>query len=125
VTAKGRILTVDRNQRNLELLEQFLQKQGYETVPVSTLENFEQILAQADSFGIALVDISGFDRSIWSYCEQLSTHEVPLLILSPPQLKSIRQESLAHGAQDVLFKPLIPNDFVSLVRTMIRDNQDG
>jgi DNA-binding response OmpR family regulator len=121
MASKPRILTVDRNQRNLELLAQFLNKEGYETVAVSTLEDFNQILAQVDSFGIALVDISGFDRHIWEYCEKLSTQDVPLLILSPPQVKAIQQESLAHGAQGVVFKPLIIKEFSNLIRAMIRD----
>ena len=77
------ILTVDRNERNLELLAQFLGKAGYQTLPVSSLEEFARALEQVDGLGIALVDISGFDRSIWSYCEQLSDKGVPLLVVSP------------------------------------------
>jgi hypothetical protein len=48
------ILTVDRNQRNLELLGQFLGKEGYSTLPVSTLEDFERILDQSHILGLAL-----------------------------------------------------------------------
>ena len=121
MSSQPRVLTVDRNQRNLELLSQFLQKEGYEAVPISTLKEFDQILMRADSFGIALVDISGFDRSIWERCEKLSTHNVPLLIISPQQVKSIQQESLAHGAQGVIFKPLVVKEFTNLIRAMIRD----
>src|SRR5689334_20647660 len=92
------VLTVDRNQRNLELLAQFLNKEGYETVQASSIEAVENIIDSADGIGLALVDISGFDRSIWKCCEQLQTKEIPLLILSPKQSAAIQQESIAHGA---------------------------
>src|SRR5262249_44626616 len=97
------VLTVDRNKRNLELLAQFLAKEGYQTRSVSTLEDFEQALEHVHTFGLALIDISGFDRSIWQYCEKLSDHGVPILIVSPQNLSRIRQESFSHGAQEVLF----------------------
>ena len=115
------ILTVDRNQRNLELLAQFLNKEGYETLPVSSLEGFDKIFEQVDSFGLALVDISGFDRRIWECCEKLSSDDVPLLVISPPQLSAIRQESMTHGAQGVMFKPLMVAELMNVVRSLSRD----
>jgi DNA-binding response OmpR family regulator len=115
------ILTADRNQRNLELLAHFLNKEGYETLPVSSLEGFDKIFEQVDSFGLALVDISGFDRRIWEYCEKLSNNDVPLLVISPPQLSAIRQESIMHGAQGVMFKPLIVAELMNVIRSLSRD----
>ena len=119
------ILTVDRNKRNLELLAEFLNKEGYQTLPVSSLESFDKIFEQIDSLGLALVDISGFDRRIWEYCEKLSSNDVPLLVISPQQLHTIRQESLTHGAQGVLFKPLIVAELVNVIRNLIRDVPRG
>jgi DNA-binding response OmpR family regulator len=115
------ILIVDHNQRNLELLGQFLGKEGYDTQAVSTLEHFEQVLNQTEVFGLALVDISGFDRSIWVLCERLTDQGVPLLVISPQQVTQIQQESLAHGAHGVLFKPLVIKQLVSVIKTLIRD----
>src|SRR5689334_3362305 len=110
------ILTVDHNKRNLELLAQFLGKEGYQTYPVTTLEEFATALAEDNNFGLALVDISGFDRHVWEYCEGLSTKGVPLLILSPQHIDRIQQESVAHGAQGVLFKPLVVKELTSMIR---------
>ncbi len=81
--SKPLILTVDRNQRNLELLAQILGKEGYDTLSANTLEGIDQILERGDPIGVALVDISGFDRQIWAYCEKLSDNGVPLLVISP------------------------------------------
>jgi len=115
------ILTIDRNQKNLELLGQFLSKEGYTTLAVSTLEHFEQILNQTETFGLALVDISGFDRGIWILCERLTDQGVPLLVISSQQMPRIQQESLAHGAHLVLFKPIVVKQLVSVIQTMMRD----
>ena len=62
------ILTVDRNHRNLELLSQFLGREGYQTRTAATLEEFDQALAEANGIGLALVDIAGFDCTIWERC---------------------------------------------------------
>ena len=106
-TSKLPILIVGSNPRNLELLAQFLKKENYETIAASKLEQFGEALTSGNRVGLALVDIAGFDRSIWEYCEQCSNQNIPLLIISPQQLSSIRQESMSHGAQGVLFKPLV------------------
>lgn len=118
------ILTVDRNKRNLELLAQFLLKEGYEIVPVSSLEDFDQILADDLTFNLALVDITGFDRGIWDYCEQLSAKGIPLLVISLPQGNRIQEESITHGAQGVLFKPLAIKELSGLIRTMTQRGND-
>jgi DNA-binding response OmpR family regulator len=115
------ILTVDRNQRNLELLGQFLGKEGYSTLPVSTLEDFERILDQSHILGLALVDISGFDRGIWVLCEKLTEQGVPLLVISPQQIPQIQEESLIHGARGVMFKPLVVKQLISMIQVMMRD----
>lgn len=120
MSKKPLILTLDRNQRNLELLGQFLNKEGYDTLSVSASDDFEKTLEGADGIALALVDISGFDRSIWAFCEKLSDKGVPLLVISPQQLASIRQESLAHGAQGVLFKPLVVKELAAVIRNMLR-----
>lgn len=118
---KPQILTVDRNQRNLELLGQFLSKEGYQTFPVSDLQGLQAVLDNDHIFGLALVDISGFDRSVWECCEKLAEKSIPLLIISPQQTRTIQQESLSHGAQGVLFKPLVVKELASLIHRMFQE----
>ncbi len=121
-TSKLPILIVGSNPRNLELLAQFLKKEGYESVSATKLEQFGQILESGERYGLALVDIAGFDRGIWEHCERCSNQNIPLLIISPQQVSSIRQESMSHGAQGVLFKPLVVKELVNLVNTMILES---
>ncbi len=115
------ILTVNQNQRNLELLDQFLQQSGYQTLKVSDLAAFEQALQQGVSINLALVDIAGFDSRIWDYCKQIHKQNIPLLVISPRQSAAIEQQSLAHGARSVLVKPLVIKRLLTLIHTLIEE----
>jgi DNA-binding response OmpR family regulator len=115
------ILLIDRNTRNLELLAEFLQKQGYNTLPLNDLSLFEHSIAGAEGVVLALVDISGFDRAIWDYCQILSDRNIPFIVISPRQVAEIRQEGRSHGAQDVLLKPLIAQELTLLIHNLIGD----
>jgi DNA-binding response OmpR family regulator len=117
------LLAVDRNQRNLGLLSQFLSREGYQTCTVSTLEQFNQVLDQSDEIALALVDISGFDRRIWACCERLREAKIPFLVLSPRQNAAIQQESLAHGASSILVKPLVIRELLGLIRSLLGDQE--
>ncbi len=117
------ILAVDRNQRNLELLSQFLNKEGYQIVTASSFEEFARAIDLPDKIGIALVDISGFDRRIWDCCEQLRSHAIPFLILSPKQSAAIQQESLCHGARSILIKPLAVKQLLGIVHSLLGEQE--
>lgn len=116
------ILAVDHNHRNLELLVQFLGKEGFHLRTASSLEEFDQMLTGADSIGLALVDIAGFDRSIWERCERLRDARVPFLVLSAKQSAAMQQASLSHGARGVLVKPLVVKKLVGLMRALLAED---
>jgi DNA-binding response OmpR family regulator len=113
------ILAVDRNRRNLELLDQFLGREGYQVRAAVNLEEFDQALAGANDLGLALVDIAGFDRGIWERCEGLRHHKIPFLVLSPRQSAAIHQASVTHGASGVLVKPLMVKELLGLIRSLL------
>lgn len=115
------ILAVDCNKRNLELLAQFLGNEGYQIFKVSSLEAFEQALAQSKEIDLALVDIAGFDRSIWEFCDRLRSENIPFLVLSPKQNIAIQEQSLAHGTSSMLIKPLVIRELLLLIRNLLRN----
>ena len=119
MTRNSIILAVDRNQRNLELLAQFLNKEGYQTIGADSFEEVVRAIDLPDKIGMALVDISGFDRRIWDCCEQLRNHQIPFLILSPKQSAAIQHESFSRGARSMLVKPLIVRDLLSIVHSLL------
>ena len=115
------ILAVDHNHRNLELLSQFLGRGGYQT-RTATLAEFDQALAEAGDIGLALVDVAGFDRTIWERCEGLRHHKIPFLVLSPKHSAAIQQASLTSGARGVLIKPLIVKELLGLIRSLLEED---
>ncbi len=119
----ARILALDRNRRNLELLGQFLKQQGYEVLPAIRFEDVAQILIESPKIDLALIDISGFDASIWTVCEQLREQEVPFLVISPRHHAAIQQASIAHGALGLLGKPLVMREFSQLIRALLKGTE--
>jgi DNA-binding response OmpR family regulator len=119
MNARPVILAVDRNRRNLELLSQFLEKEGYQTRAVVSPEEFDQALAESPDINIALVDVSGFDRSIWERCEGLRHGRIPFVVLSPKHSAAIQQASLTSGARGVLVKPLVARELLGIIRNLL------
>jgi DNA-binding response OmpR family regulator len=99
-----------------------LGKEGYETRSGTTLEQFALFLNSEERMGLALVDIAGFDRSIWQHCERCSELGIPLFVISPRPPPRAQHESLEHGAQGVLYKPLVVKELIHLVKTMNLEN---
>jgi len=115
------VLAVDHNPRNQQLLQQLLGREGYEVRGATSLEQFAQALAGAEEVNLALVDISGFDRRIWDYCERLRDRAIPFLVLSPRHAAALEQESVTHGARGVLVKPLAVKEVLGLVKTLLEE----
>lgn len=113
------ILAVDRNQRNLELLAQFLGKEGYQVFKANNLEAFGEALTNVQDIDLAMVDIAGFDCRIWEYCQRLRDDKVPFFVLSPKQSTALQNESLARGARSVLVKPLVVKELLGIIHSLL------
>ncbi|MHB9109847.1 MAG: response regulator [Armatimonadota bacterium] len=113
------VLAIDRNPRNLELMQQFLEKNGYRVVAASTLEEIDRVLLGPERIRLALVDIAGFDRAIWDRCERMRTEQIPFLVIYPHQRVGIQEKSLEHGARGMLEKPLGQKELLGLVKTLL------
>lgn len=119
VEAQPPILAVDRNQRNLELLTQFLGQAGYPVFAARDASESGRVLDEHAEIGLALINLAGFDRSIWDLCEQVRTKGMPLLVISPKQSVAIEMESFAHGARGVLTKPLVIRELLALIQRLL------
>lgn len=113
------ILALDYNPKNLELLSQFLGREGYQVLTASSIEEFEQALMHSKEIDLALVDIAGFDRRIWDICDRLRTENIPFFVLSPKQNVAIQQQSLTHGARSILVKPLVIKELLGIIRSLL------
>ena len=121
MSVKPLILTVSNNNRNLELLHQFLHREGYEAISVSNLEEFNGAINESVQINLGLIDITGFDNSIWKWCEQLLNQQIPFLIISPRQSDMIQHQSLVCGASNILIKPLVIRQLFSLITNLLRN----
>lgn len=115
------LLLVSRLPRNLQLLADFLGKEGYATLTATSYEEFDQALDHSQAVFGGLIDIAGFDAAIWVRCERLRSAKIPFLIFSPKQSAAIQQASLAHGAKGVMFKPLVVKELISVVHSILED----
>jgi DNA-binding response OmpR family regulator len=119
VNAALTVLAVDRNRHNLELLEELLGGASYRVKPVGSLEEFDEALANNEPVNIGLIDLVGFDDRIWERCELLRNRGIPFLILSSRPSPVLQYESLNHGAQGVLIKPLTIRQLLGLIHALL------
>lgn len=115
------VLAVDRNRRNLELLSQFLERAGYAPLTAATLEELDARLGGPASPSLVLIDVVGFDASVWQRCQRLAERGVPLLVISSPGQTAAPQQGLSHGARGVLTKPLVMRELLALVRGLTEE----
>ncbi len=118
------ILVVGYNPRNVELLEQFLHKEQFETTSATTLDAFQKILSDGNGVSplhSALVDVAGFDRSIWGPIEDLRAKGIPFLLISAGRVNQsiMQQEAAKRGAAGVLTKPLVMADLTRVIKTLV------
>ncbi len=119
-----RILILSHNSRNIELLEQYLHKETFETTPATTLDEFRKIIVDGvesrPPLG-ALIDIAGFDHTIWGPIEDLRTRGIPFLLISAgnENRSALQQEGAKRGAAGVLAKPLIMKDLLRVIKTLV------
>lgn len=115
------ILAVDRKRRNLELLTELLSKEGYDTRGSTSLEEFDAALGEPAKISIALVDLAGFDASIWQRCDRLREAGIPFLLISSRQVGGLEEAILAHGARGVLVKPLLRKQLLGIIRGLLEE----
>lgn len=115
------LLLASRLPRNLQLLAEFLGKEGYATLTATSYEEFDQVLTHPQAIAGGLIDIAGFDTEIWTRCEHLRTAKIPFLIVSPRQSAVIQQVGLSHGAKGVMVKPLVVKELIRVIQSILRD----
>jgi len=113
------ILAVDRNRKNLEILSRVLGQRGYSCFAVNTLEDLDQALAGALAISLALVDLGGFDETIWDRCGAMRQASIPFFIIAPQHLEGARRAGLQQGATGMLVKPLVVDELLGLIINML------
>lgn len=117
-----RILLVDDNEQNLELLEAYLEELGAEVVTAADgLEALKQV--QADPPSLILLDIMMPRMSGFQLCSRLkadpATKRIPIIMVTA--LNEVSDMERAHdcGADDFLTKPVNKPDLLGKVRASL------
>lgn len=130
IATTRRILILDHNPRNIELLSNFLQKENYHTASVTNLTDLRSIIKNginSQPILMALLDIAGFDASIWDPVEDLRAKGIPFLIISAGRINNslIQQEATKRGASGILMKPLVAQELLRFITTITNSTQDA
>ena len=115
------ILIVNANQSELEVLAKELEHEGYVTFSASSLDELDGAIEGQENIKLALLDITGFDDSIWERCEQLHEVKIPFIIIAPQRSPGTQRDSMKHGASGLLVKPLGIKDLIEHLHAALGD----
>lgn len=122
--AHARILAIDDDQANLELLRRILEPQGYTDLRTTTdplrateiLEEFEPDLILLD---LRMPGMDGFELLEILRARTPPGSYLPILVLTSDSSQDAKRRALASGARDFLTKPLSPAEVRLRVRNLL------
>lgn len=119
----ARILIIDDNPHNVDLLQELFVSMGYSSVLCTTEPRDAESLYIAYQPDIVLLDINMPHLDGYQVMEQFRKIEhdsyVPVLVLTALQDEATRIRALKQGAQDFLTKPFDKLEILTRIRNMI------
>jgi two-component system, cell cycle response regulator len=122
-----RLLVVDDDWMNREVLEAYLHAEGYTTVPAPNGARALALAAEAAAaqpFPLILLDVRLPDISGLEVCRQLraqaATRHTPILLISALNSDEDKRAAIAAGVDDFLPKPLDALVLAQRVRVLLR-----
>src|SRR5262245_42661798 len=117
-----RILLVEDNEMNRDMLSRRLQRKGYEvTMAVDGKQGIE--VARAGSFDLILMDMSLPEVDGWEATRQLravpETRHVPIIGLTAHAMAGDREKALEAGCNDYDTKPVELPRLLSKIEALI------
>lgn len=113
-----RILVMDGNERNVNLLQEFLAGEGFDPVVATDVPTGAEYVGEG-GLAFAIVDLDRFSGGIWGHCERLAEAGVPYLLLSGTESNTLRQKSRSVGAVRFLQKPVPKRALRDIIDTSI------
>ena len=112
------ILIVNANRSELETLAKELEQEGYVTAGASNLEEMDSVVKRQENIKLALIDLAGFDDSIWERCDRMHETKIPFIVIMPQRSPGIQRDSMKHGACGVLVKPVAIKELIEHINTI-------
>ena len=118
---QGRILIVDDEPINLQVLRNMLTLAGFEVVEAADGLRALEIIERGDVPDLVLLDVmmprmTGFEVTR-RLREKLGGNELPILLVTAKNQVSDLMEGLASGANDYLSKPVSKNELLARIET--------
>lgn len=122
-TSKQKILIVEDNQENIDLLYYFLSPQGYEIQSVT--DGVEAVKAvEEDAPDIILLDIMLPKMDGFKVCERLKKDErfkfIPIIMITALRELKDKIKSLEVGADDFITKPFENVELLARVKSLLK-----
>ena len=118
---KGRILICDDEKEILEILELYLEKEGYKVLKSSDGIEAMDIVKSKDNIDLAIVDIMLPKLDGYKVVKELrKISNIPVILISAKNQDSDKILGLDLGADDYITKPFNPLEVVARVNAQIR-----
>ncbi len=122
-TSSSRILIVDDNQQNCELLEAYLSGEGYQIdVAYDGVTTLERVGSEQPD--LILLDIMMPKLSGYEVCQQLKqrddTRNIPVIMVTALNEVADIEKAVKAGADDFLTKPVNKLELTTRVRSLLR-----
>ncbi|MBI2883005.1 MAG: response regulator [Candidatus Methylomirabilis oxyfera] len=119
----SRLLVVDDNAQNIELLTALMEAEGYEVV--SAADGLEALAQVADSPpDLILLDVMMPKLDGYAVCrrlkEEVATRLVPIVLLTALGAEEARIRGIEAGADDFITKPFSRTELKARIRSLLR-----
>ena len=119
----SKILIVDDNQQNCELLDAYLADEGYEMLVANDGHEALERVAENQP-DLILLDIMMPNMSGFEVCKQLkenpTTRDIPIIVVTALNESSDYERGMEAGADDFLTRPFNRVEFIARVRSLLR-----
>ncbi|MFT6619421.1 MAG: CheY-like chemotaxis protein [Limisphaerales bacterium] len=126
MSTQSKVLIVDDEERNRDLLEAILRPLGFD---LSTADNGREALAKAVELkpDLILLDVMMPDLSGFEVCQQLrkseSTADIPIIMVTALDDRDSRIQGIEAGADDFISKPVDRVELKTRVQTVTKLNR--
>ena len=119
-----RILVVDDDVRLRNLLQRFLEEQGYTVKAVPDAVQMDRLLAR-ELFALMVLDLMLPGEDGMAICRRLRRegNNLPVIMLTAKGADSDRISGLEAGADDYLPKPFNPQELLACIKAVLRRQQ--